>query len=275
MTKEKRKPQKRWLLPVLFLVLTAAGTALSPPRQPASWTIQTMEAFLQKAAVVRIERDVELGRTLPWRVTLRQGRTEGRAFFKYGHRSSPPPLRNSYKYELAAYALNRFLNLEIVPPVVERTIDKTPGALQWYLENCRSERDRERIKLEPPDLDAFLRRLDIVQVFEALVHDECGDKDDTLIHKDTWKICRVDFSEAFPAVETLPPGGLIQRCSRDLYDRLKRMKRNDLADLLRPYLETGELGALLARKDKILELLDARIREKGEKAVLFADPNGR
>ena len=73
------------------------------------------------------------------------------------------------------------------------------GALQLYVEDSLSERDRERLALRSPDEAAFRRALDEIRLFESLTGDSCGDKDDTLIHKTTWKVCRVDFSEAFPA----------------------------------------------------------------------------
>jgi hypothetical protein len=239
--------------------------------QPAAWDAKRIESFLTRATVVKIEKDTESGRTMPWRVTLRDGKTEAWGFFKYIHRPLPAAVRHSYRYELAAYALSRLLELEIVPPVIERTIDKTPGSLQWYVEGCQSERDRERTNQKPPDLDAFLRQLDVIQVFEALVNDECGDKDDTLIHKDTWKVCRIDFSGAFAPSGSIAAGCSLQRCSKNLFNHLERLTRSDLIIYLEPYLGKNEIDALFERKQRIIEHFKTQIQKKGEAVVLFSD----
>jgi len=277
-----------WILGGVLIVGTMIGPAcsLSPRKEaegppivgttrgqspPLSWTAKDIEAFLGEARVAVVEKDVESGRTMPWRVTLDDGRIKARALFKYINRPGVPPIRHSFRYELAAYSLSRLLELEIVPPVVEREIEGTAGALQWYVENCLSERDRERTRKEPPDLQAFLQRLDVIQVFEALVNDECGDKDDTLIHLDTWKICRIDFAGAFGPTRTIAPACSLQRCSRELFNRLNRLTREALADRLGNYLSLEEIKAIFERQQRIVEHLKALIKDKGEPAVLFAE----
>jgi hypothetical protein len=248
------------------LLLVEAGFGQTPP---STWKTKDIEAFLTKAAVVAVEKDVEPGRTVPWRVTLDDGRYRARGLFKFVHRPGVSPIRHSYRYELAAYSLNRFLELEIVPPIVERKIEGVAGAVQWYVENCLSERDRERTKKEPPDLQAFLRRLDFIQVFEALVNDECGDKDDTLIHLDTWKICRIDFAGAFLPTRVVSPACSLQRCSRELFNRLSRLTRPTLVDRLAAYLSPEEIEGILERQQRIVEHFKALIKDKGDAAVIF------
>jgi hypothetical protein len=250
------------------LLLLGAGFGQTPP---STWKAKDIEAFLTKAPVVAVEKDVESGRTVPWRVTLDDGRYRARGLFRFIHRIGAPPIRHSYRYELAAYSLNRLLELEIVPPVIERKVEDTAGALQWYVENCLSERDRERTKKEPPELQAFLRRLDVIQVFEALVNDECGDKDDTLIHLDTWKVCRIDFAGAFLPTQAIASACSLQRCSRELFNRLIRLTRPTLVARLAEYLSPEEIEAILKRQQRIVERFKALIKEKGEAAVLFSE----
>lgn len=127
------------------------------------------------------------------------------------------------------------------------------------------------MKKEPPDLQAFLRRLDVVQVFEALVNDECGDKPDTLIHLDTWKICRIDFSGAFLPAQAIAPACSLQRCSRELFNRLSRLTRPALVDRLAAYLSPEEIEGILERQQRIVERFKALIKDKGEAAVLFSE----
>ena len=248
------------------LLLAAAALA---PSFPSVSTIKDIESFLASAAVVAVEKDVEPGRTVPWRVTLDDGRTQARALFKYVDRSTTQPSRHSYRYELAAYALSRLLEMEIIPPAVEREIDGMKGSLQWYAENCRSLRDRERLREEPADPTDFLDQLADVQAFEALAADECGDKDDTLIHRDTGKVCRVDFSGAFGPVPKIAPGCVLRRCSRQLFRRLETVTLPELTERLGAVLYPDEIAALFERKHQIAEIFRGLIRERGEAAILF------
>jgi len=249
-------------------VLFAAGLGIGQ-EPPPTWTCRDIEAYLNSAGIVAVEKDVESGRTMPWRVTLDDGKTRARALFRYIDRATLLPTRHSYRFELSAYALSHLVNLEIVPPVVIRKVEDTVGALQWYLEGCRSEKDRERLKEEPPDLPAFLDRLADVQVFEALAGDECGNKDDTLIHRDTWRICRVDFGGAFRPNPVLPGGCTLRRCSRELLERLSALTPAELTDSLQALLSPEEITALDERRQQIVGIFRNLIREKGEAAVLF------
>ena len=250
---------------VLWLFVAAAVSQ----EEPSMNKIEAIESYLASAPVVVVEKDVEPGRAMPWRLTLDDGRIRGRALFKYIDRRTALPTRHSYRYELAAYALSRLLELEIIPPVVEREIEGTRGSLQWYLENCRSLRDRERLREEPPVRTDFLDELADVQVFEFLAADECGDKDDTLVHMDSWKICRVDFSEAFRPGTELPASCVFHRCSRSLFHRLESLTLAALTSRLGAFLQPDEIAALFIRSRRVAGIIRGLIREQGEAAVLF------
>lgn len=253
---------------------TALGLALLPILSLASGSQdlsgEAAEKFLRTAAVIEVEKDAQSGRTLPWLVTLEKDGRRMRAVFKYVHRPRPHPLAHSYRYELAAYELSKILGLVIVPPTVERTIEGMRGALQVYAEGCISEHDLERSKLKPPDPQDLRDRLDTIRLFEALSGDACGDADDTLIHADTWKVCRVDFAEAFPLGPELSEDCSLDRCPRSLYQRMLQMEPAATKRKLRSWLSRDEVEALCGRKGRIIALLEEKIRSRGEAAVLFA-----
>ncbi len=247
------------LLPVLSLA--AAGQDLAG---------EAAEKYLRTAAVVGVEKDAQSGRTLPWLVTLEKDGRRMKAVFKYVHRPRPHPLAHSYRYELAAYELSKILGLVIVPPTVERTIEGLRGALQVYAEGCISEHDLERSKRTPPDPRDLRERLDTIRLFEALSGDACGNKDDTLIHTDTWRVCRVDFAEAFPLSPELSEDCSLERCPRSLFQRIRQMEPASTRRKLRSCLSREEVEALCERKGRIIAQLEEKIRLRGEAAVLFA-----
>lgn len=229
-----------------------------------------MENFLRTAKIVSVQRRPEAGRTGPWLIALDDGKTQRQGHFKHMNRPRPSLLPDSYKYELAAYELDKLLDLNIVPPVVEREIDGTEGSLQIFVEGCIKERESRRRELEPPDPVRFQNTLEEINIFENLVYEEeCFDESDTLIHLDDWKVCRVDFSMAFSPVAGLIPGCKINRCSRKLYKKLLEWKNDQVKAKLGPYLNEEEIQGLLQRKNIILEKIEQLIKEKGEEAVLF------
>ena len=231
--------------------------------------MEALEKVLQEGGISKIEKEKLGGRTGPWLVTLEAGTFKQRAVFRYVDRPRPHPTPDSYKYDLAAYVLSRLLGVELIPPVVEREVEGRKGSLQVFLENCIREKDRKRKKIKPPDAEAFSRELEEVRVLESLTYDECQDADDLYVHLEDWKVCRVDFSEAFAPVPELLPGCEITVCSKRLYEGLLKLDEEMVRSKLGQFLSDGEIGALLARKGLLVEKIRALIAEKGEDAVLF------
>jgi hypothetical protein len=255
---------------VLFLTLFggAIGRVLACSEESVIQAAK-LERFLRDAKVVDVKKEISAGRSRPWIVTLADGAVRHKALFKYFDYRRPQPQPHSYKYELAAYELTKLLGVEIVPPVIERKIENRAGSLQIFLENCVSEQDRRRKKLEPPDPAAFSKALDGIRVFESLVNDECLNYGDLLVHTVDWRLCRVDFSEAFGPSSELRDECRITVCSRALYQGMTKLDSDALRQAMKPFLNDEETNALLSRKTLLITAIDALIAEKGEGAVLF------
>jgi len=253
------------------------GAALRPPGPASAQDAAppaALEDFLRSARVVSVDKSGMGGRTSPWIATLSDGTVERRAVFKYVDRRRPALLPDSFRYELAAYELSKLIGLRIVPPVVERDVEGIPGSLQIFLENCVRYRDLKSRGLAPPDTEQFLSALAEIRIFENLAYNECGNLEDTMIHEEDWRICRVDFSEAFAPEPGLIPGCKITRCSRALYDALRTLDPPRIRAALGAFLSETELDALIERKERVLAVLDELIRDMGEQAVLFGPPPG-
>lgn len=211
------------------------------------------------------------GRTDPWKVRLDLEGAKRWAQFKYIDRPRPDPIPDSYKYELAAYALSKYLGLDLVPPVVERNINDYPGSLQIFIEDAFRESDRKRGNVKVDDPKAFDEAMADLTVFINLVHDRCdAERDrDILIQRGTGKIFAVDFSQAFDPENETAPGCDILRCSRTIYQKLLDWNEDKVNVLLGPYLNGEEMRALHARAGLILGMIRKRIEMKGDNAVLF------
>jgi hypothetical protein len=226
-----------------------------------------MEIYLTTANAVDIEKGGLGGRNEPWKIFLNDGKAKRKGIFKYIDRPERRLNPVSYKREIAAYELTKLFHMDIVPPVVEREILGYKGSLQVMVEDCVNERDQKAKKLEPPDVKAFENANEEINVFENLTY-SARDPKDLLIHLDTWKVCRVDFMEAFDTLVEFLPETTISRCSRRLYQGLQ-LEPKIIETAMKPYLTPKEITALLERRNTIIEKIKELIKDKGEAAVLF------
>jgi hypothetical protein len=263
-----------WGLIVFGLLLTGHKAAALRSAGQADAEQKELEAYLKKANVGAILKGAQGGRGEGWTINLHDGKTARRGFFKYVDIRRPTNFPISYKYELAAYELTKLLKINIVPPVIEREIQeptgqKRKGSLQIYVEGCMNERDRMLKKIDPPNPQAFADALEEINVFEILTSCDHLSPRDILIHRDTWRVCRIDFAEAFDPSTELLPEAAIRRCSRRLYKGLLDLSPVDVEATLKPYLNPREIKGLLDRRNLILEKIKNLIKDKGEAAVLF------
>lgn len=227
-----------------------------------------MEKYLKTAEILEVEIDSFDGRTAPWGVILDDGKTSRQALFKYVNRPRPTYLPDSFHYEIAAYKLSKLLEYPLIPPVVERVINDTPGSLQLLLEGCFSLQKQQREGLKPVDPQKFLDALSELVVFENLVFCE-RNTEDVFIQESDGKIWRVDFSEAFDSIVELSSKNEITKCSKTLFHNLQKLDDRDVKTVLEPHCNEEEIDALAKRKDLIIERITLLVKEKGEEAVLF------
>ena len=176
---------------------------------------------------------------------------------------------DSYKYNLAAYALAELLGLDDMLPVyVERKWQGNSGSLSWWLPVKMDEVERHKQGLRPPDADAYNNQMYKVRVLDQLVYDNDANLTNVLIGED-WKIWRIDFTRAFRLSKDLRDPGDLVRCDRQLFDKLKTLDGNELAAKTKGYLTKSEANAVMARRDKIVAQFQKLISEKGENEVLY------
>ena len=102
------------------------------------------------------------------------GRTSWRAALDDGARrhdasvvtedGSGPTLRH-FKFNVAAYELDKLLGLNPVLPSVERSVNGRPASVTWWADNfAMNELDRRRKGIDPPDADGWGRQVQAVRL---------------------------------------------------------------------------------------------------------------
>jgi hypothetical protein len=176
---------------------------------------------------------------------------------------------DSYKYNIAAYQLAELVGFDDMMPVyVERKVDGKSGSLSWWLPVKMDDVERMNKKIEPPDKDAWNNQMYKIRVFDNLVYDTDPNLTNVLIGED-WKLWRIDFSRGFRTFKEVKDPKDLVRCDRQLFEKLKALNANDLAEKTKGYLSKDEVKGVMARRDKIVERFQKLIAEKGENEVLY------
>ncbi len=197
-----------------LLVLLVDTVALSSPVPLAQKTSDAtlpelsraeMENFLLTAEVVE-RRSLSVGITGSERATLTDGRLTHDAHiqtvdvWKLSYTTSQGTelnFRDSYTYNIAAYRLDKLLDLRMVPVSVERKVGGETAAVTWWVDDVlMMERDRFLKKIQPPELTSWNDQMYQVRAFNALVYNTDPNLGNVLITKD-WKLWMVDFTRAF------------------------------------------------------------------------------
>jgi hypothetical protein len=248
----------------------------------AAWgqtlTRDQMREFLTRAKVVS-SKEGEKGITHPWRLTLSDGTvTHDGSFqavdehpvkrqFEDGHVEMN--FVDSYKYNLAAYALAELLGIDDMMPVyVERKWMGMPGSLSWWLPVKMDEGERLQRKIAVPDSDAWNKQMYRIRVFDQLVYDTDANLTNVLIGEN-WQVWRVDFTRAFRLFKDIKDPKDLVRCDRNLFAKLQSLDSKEVTQKTKNYLTKDELQTLLARRDKIVAVFQKLISEKGESSVLY------
>ena len=270
-------PSLRWWRLILASVVCLTFPPLVSASDEPALTKEQIKQFLLTAKVVKSQQSKK-GITEPWRLTLTDGTvTHDASFQAIDEHKATMQLASgtelnfvdSYKYNIAAYQLAELLGIDDMLPVyVERKWKGDTGSLSWWLPVKMDEVERHKQKLTAPDPDAWNNQMYKVRVFDQLVYDTDANLTNVLIGED-WKIWRVDFTRAFRRSKDLRDPKDLVRCDRQLFEKLKALDGNEVAERTKRYLTKDEVKAVMARRDKIVAQFQKLISEKGENEVLY------
>jgi hypothetical protein len=254
------------------------GVPLATATDDATLTKEQIKEFLLTAKIVGAKESGK-GTTHPVRLTLSDGKiTHDASYQRIDEHKASLTLASgrtelnfvdSYKYNIAAYALAEMLGVEDMLPVyVERKYKGDPGSFSWWLPVKMDGEERMRQKLTAPDPDAWNNQMYRIRVFDELVYDTDVNLTNVLIGED-WKVWRIDFTRAFRLSKDLKDPNDLVRCDRQLLEKLRTLDGGQLAEKTKHYLTKDEVKALMMRRDKILARFQQLVSEKGEAAVLY------
>ena len=224
-----------------------------------------MEDFLLNGRIVE-NIDIGTGVTKPKRLTIRQGDREDYAVFKYEDTDPGLERRGSYssrrhndsdryQYDMAAYTLDRLIDLQMVPVSVIRKVDGTEGVVGAWIPNAINERDRGEQEIAFDSHCAKDEQYRLRFLFDVLVYNEDRNLTNIIWTRDDFMLKFIDHSLAFRSTERRPKQyRKIELRLSDLTEaRLKSLSEEQLMEKLRPWLHPRQIRAIIARRDLILK----------------------
>lgn len=254
--------------------LLAAACPLRAAVQPTLPAAE-VERFLAQAKVAS-SKPAGAGIAHTMRLTLSDGRLTHDAHFQAidesrrvfeGQRGREINFRDTWKFNVAAYRLDRLLQLHMTPPSIARGHAGQSGAFTWWIYGALMETERQKRKIKPPDA-RFNNQMHALRVFDQLIFNTDRNMQNALITPD-WKLWLIDHTRAFRIDHTLQNPHVLIACDRTLLDGMKKLNLSELKSTMESRLTDLELEGLLKRRDRIVAIFNQLCAKHGEGRVLY------
>jgi len=258
----------------IILLLTSAVSA-----KVQSQVIQgeEIEEFLRQAEITAA-KTLDVGITAPKKLTMvRNGETryaifkvvdEYKALMKFDDGRMDMNFQDSWKSEIAAYEIDKIMELGMVPATLERTYRGQKGSVQFWVDSMMTELEHKDKKVVSPDPEKFNREMYKTRVFDNLVFNTDRNLRNLLITKE-WELVLIDHSRAFRPQHLLKSSKDLERFSLSMLEGLKKLNQKNLTEKAGKYLPKNQIEGLLKRRDLILELAKKLEAQKGADAVYY------
>jgi hypothetical protein len=196
-----------------------------------------------------------------------QSSVDGRMYNGSGN-GTYPNFADSYKHNIAAYLLDKLLNIGMIPATVGRKVQGENASVTWWVDDVlMTEKQRYLRKVSPPDGKAWNRQIYCVRTFDELIYNFDRNLGNLVITK-TWRLWMIDHTRSFlPYPKPKNEKRLIE-CDRHLLEAMRGLTR-EAAKALEPHLGVLRVDGLLSRRDRIVEYFEKEIARRGEEKVLF------
>jgi hypothetical protein len=273
--------EKRTLFWVLVLAVFLEGSILAQFTPYEIDQRDDWEYFLKTARIIEARQlSSQEGITQPWVLTLKKNKTVRKAIWK--------PIDGLFKgffenwrWEIAAYRLDKYLGLNMIPPTVERRLWEIRGSLQLWIDSKMSLREKNSRNFFVPESDVlnWNRMLCLQQAFDNLIANEDRHQGNYLI-TDDWRIILIDHSRSFRTSDQFTKDLIFSENPRDgnrtmrqlpksFVERIKALDFETIKNVAGRYLTSSEIESVLLRRDLMIERIDQMIGVHGPKDILY------
>jgi hypothetical protein len=262
--------RRRWLGAAALVVAGSAvpAHAAEEAASAKAWLGRATEYedVLRRAEVVRTEA-IPVGVTKPVRCYLAPGGLALSFAFKSVKPGRQTGFWESYKSEMAAYELDKLLDLGMIPPTVEKRVGNDLGAAVLWVSPVRSFKQMGGPPSPPAErFDSWNRQMARAKMFHNLINNRDPNLGNWLVDP-AWNLILIDHTRAFaPGLDMIHP---LTRVEKALWERMLALDEPGLKPALAPYLDGGQIKDILKRRDRMKKEIDELVAEKGEAGVLL------
>jgi hypothetical protein len=186
-----------------------------------------------------------------------------------------------WRYEIAAYRIDRLLGLNMVPLTIERRYKEDRGSIQLWEESQFSLKTKNdnKVGVPPRYTYAWNNATFLQRAFDNLIANEDRHANNILITRD-WRMILIDHERSFRTskkftdkliyTEKHPEGPkLMKQLPRAFVEKLKGLTAESIKAAVGEYLDDDEIKAILVRRELILAEIERLIKKNGEENTLY------
>jgi hypothetical protein len=242
---------------------------------------QEIEEFLLTAEIVRA-KDIGEGITKPKRLYLKKGEVEMSGCWKDVKGEYLGNIEG-WQYEIAAYRLDKLLNLNMIPPTVEREFEGKRGSFQFWITTPYSLLQIMQEKIPMPTTGPAAERISrakyLTRAFDSLIAN-ADRTQQNIRYTEDWRTILIDHSQSFRSEKKytknlvfgkkgIKEQQLFRRLPRTFVENVRALDSEKIKNAVDPYLTDKEIKAVIARKELLLKEIADMIKEQGEDKVLY------
>jgi hypothetical protein len=254
---------------LIIVVALTLGFAVLPSARQAALPVLTdaqKEEFLLRAKIVEA-RELSKGITGSVRATLSDGTLTHdahiQAIDQYKERFQAKDrleinFRDSWHFNVAAYRIDRLLDLQLVPVAVQRNWRSRRAAFSWWVDDVMmDEGERLEKNLSAPDLSCWNAQTRLLRLLDELIDNADRNLGNMLI-TNTWRIWAIDHTRAFRFSKTPRHPERLVTIDRGVLRRLEALDFKTVKQAVEGHISDADVRNLLARRDAIVERFEAR-----------------
>ena len=230
-----------------------------------------MEEFLREAVIIEGDQPLNprIAVTNPFRLYLEKDGVSKYGWWK-NVEGRPQGYKDYWRCEVAAYELDKLLDLNMVPPVVEKRFQEVRGALSLEMSGTVFRELEEQGENTPPYRfrPAWYRKIYLRRAWDNLIGNPDRNLGDMIVTED-WRMYLIDHSRAFPTSDRLvlrpdrkySDGEPVKALPKEFVRKLELIDFDTVKQVVEDYLTKKEIEALLKRRDRILKEVE-RLQKK-------------
>jgi hypothetical protein len=239
------------------------------------------EEYLKTAEIIgQVQQKSREAVTQPWTLTLEKDGVTRKALWKNAEGRMRGSVEN-WRWEIAAYRLDKYLGLNMVAPTVEKRFKGERGSCQLWVDYWMKAKVKNEKKIKVPSYKIFHynRATYLRWAFDNLIANEDRHAGNFFITED-WRIILPDHSRSFRTSKKFTKNliytekhkegpRIMKELPRAFIEKLKSLDFEPIKGVVGEYLTDKEIDAVLLRRDLIIAFIDERIKQLGEDKVLY------